>query len=64
MERDPQRVLAGLAYAAHAVGAERGYVYVRSEYPAAMERLTAAVAEATEAGHLGRSRHAPQAASR
>lgn len=57
MERDPQRVLAGLAYAAHAVGAERGYVYVRSEYPAAMERLTAAVAEATEAGHLGRSRH-------
>jgi NADH:ubiquinone oxidoreductase subunit F (NADH-binding)/NADH:ubiquinone oxidoreductase subunit E len=57
MERDPHRVLAGLAYAAHAVGAERGYVYVRSEYPAAMERLTAAVAEATEAGHLGPSRH-------
>ena len=57
MERDHARVLAGLAYAAHAVGAERGYVYVRSEYPAAMERLTAAVAEATEADHLGRNLH-------
>ena len=50
-------MLAGLAYAAHAVGAERGYVYVRSEYPAALERLKAAAAEATAAGHLGRNLH-------
>ena len=57
MEQDPHRVLAGLAYAAHAVGAERGYVYVRSEYPAALERLNAAAAEATAAGHLGRNLH-------
>ena len=57
MERDPHRVLAGLAYAAHAVGAERGYVYVRSEYPAALERLNTAAAEATAAGHLGRNLH-------
>jgi NADH:ubiquinone oxidoreductase subunit F (NADH-binding)/NADH:ubiquinone oxidoreductase subunit E len=57
MEQDPHRILAGLAYAAHAVGAERGFVYVRSEYPAAIERMTAAVAEAVAAGHLGRNLH-------
>jgi NADH:ubiquinone oxidoreductase subunit F (NADH-binding)/NADH:ubiquinone oxidoreductase subunit E len=57
MEQDPHRVLAGLAYASHAVGAEHGYVYVRSEYPAALESLSAAVAEATSAGHLGRNLH-------
>ena len=57
MEQDPHRVLAGLAYAAHAVGAERGYVYVRSEYPAAVASLHAAVTEATSAGHLGRNVH-------
>jgi NADH:ubiquinone oxidoreductase subunit F (NADH-binding)/NADH:ubiquinone oxidoreductase subunit E len=57
MEQDPHRVLAGLAYAAHAVGAEQGYVYVRSEYPAALASLHAAVAEASAAGHLGRNLH-------
>jgi ferredoxin len=57
MEHDPHRVLAGLAYAGHAVGAERGYVYVRSEYPSALEGLSAAVAEATSAGYLGRNLH-------
>jgi NADH:ubiquinone oxidoreductase subunit F (NADH-binding)/NADH:ubiquinone oxidoreductase subunit E len=57
MEQDPHRVLAGLAYAGHAVGAERGYVYVRSEYPAALASLHAAVTEATSAGHLGRNVH-------
>jgi NADH:ubiquinone oxidoreductase subunit E len=58
MEQDPHRVLAGLAYAAHAVGAERGYVYVRSEYPAAVASLHA-VAEATSAGspRAQRTRH-------
>jgi formate dehydrogenase iron-sulfur subunit len=57
MEQDPHRVLAGLAYAAHAIGAERGYVYVRSEYPAAVRIMRDAVAEATTAGHLGRGLH-------
>ena len=57
MEQDPHRVLAGLAYAAHAVGAEQGYVYVRSEYPAALASLHAAVADASAAGHLGRNLH-------
>jgi len=53
MERDPQRLLAGMALAAYAAGAERGYVYVRSEYPRARERLREAVQQAREAGHLG-----------
>ncbi len=54
MERDPERLLAGLALAAFATGAEHGYVYVRSEYPQARERLRSAVAAARDAGHLGR----------
>jgi NADH-quinone oxidoreductase subunit F len=57
MEQDPQRVLAGLAYAAYAVGAERGYVYVRSEYPTAVRSMRDAVVDATAAGHLGRELH-------
>jgi NADH:ubiquinone oxidoreductase subunit F (NADH-binding)/NADH:ubiquinone oxidoreductase subunit E len=57
MEQDPHRVLAGLAYAAYAVGAERGYVYVRSEYPTAVRSMREAVTEATAAGHFGRELH-------
>lgn len=53
MESDPQRVLAGMALAAFAAGAERGYVYVRSEYPRARETLRRAVAQARAAGDLG-----------
>jgi NADH:ubiquinone oxidoreductase subunit F (NADH-binding)/NADH:ubiquinone oxidoreductase subunit E len=54
MERDPQRLLAGMALAAYATGAELGYVYVRSEYPRARDRLRNAVATARDEGHLGR----------
>jgi NADH:ubiquinone oxidoreductase subunit F (NADH-binding)/NADH:ubiquinone oxidoreductase subunit E len=57
MERDPSRVLEGLALAGLACGAGRGFVYVRSEYPHAFESVQAAVAEAREAGHLGRDVH-------
>jgi NADH:ubiquinone oxidoreductase subunit F (NADH-binding)/NADH:ubiquinone oxidoreductase subunit E len=57
MEQDPHRVLAGLAYAAHATGAEHGYVYVRSEYPAAVQAMRDAVTEAADAGQLGRGLH-------
>lgn len=53
LERDPQRVLEGLALAALACGAERGLVYVRSEYPAARAATRAAVDEARTAGRLG-----------
>jgi NADH:ubiquinone oxidoreductase subunit F (NADH-binding)/NADH:ubiquinone oxidoreductase subunit E len=53
MERDPHGVLEGVALAALAAGADHGYVYVRSEYPAARDALRAAVLEARAAGHLG-----------
>jgi NADH-quinone oxidoreductase subunit F len=57
MEQDPFRILEGLALAAFAVGAHHGLVLVRSEYPVAVARMRAAVAEAREAGHLGRGVH-------
>lgn len=53
MERDPHRILEGLALAGHAVGARDGWVYVRSEYPRAREAMRRAVIEARAAGHLG-----------
>jgi len=55
MERDPDRVLAGIALVAHAIGADRGYVYVRSEYPRARDRLREALEQARAVGHLGAS---------
>ncbi|MFR9730055.1 NADH-ubiquinone oxidoreductase-F iron-sulfur binding region domain-containing protein [Saccharopolyspora sp. MS10] len=53
MEGDPHRVLEGLALAGLAVGARRGFAFVRSEYPEATRILRDAVAEARAAGHLG-----------
>jgi NADH:ubiquinone oxidoreductase subunit F (NADH-binding)/NADH:ubiquinone oxidoreductase subunit E len=57
MERDAARVLEGLALAALACGATRAFVYVRSEYPQAYERICKAVAEARTAGHVGHNLH-------
>ena len=54
MESDPHRLLEGMAIAAYAVGAEVGFVYVRGEYPLAAARLRRAIAEAEQAGLLGR----------
>ncbi len=58
MESDPDGVLEGMALAALAVGANRGYVYVRSEYPRARDRMRAAIERARAAGHLGSDVHA------
>ena len=44
MEGDPFQLIEGMAIAAHAVGAQRGYIYVRSEYPHAIAKLNAALA--------------------
>lgn len=55
MEGDPYALIEGLAIAARAVGATRGYIYVRSEYPRAVDVMTEAVARATAAGFLGES---------
>jgi NADH:ubiquinone oxidoreductase subunit F (NADH-binding) len=53
METDPHAILEGLALAAYAVGASRGYVAVRANQTTALRRLTAAVRAAEEAGYLG-----------
>ncbi len=55
MEGDPHTVLEGLAICAFAVRAQQGIVFIRSEYPAAIARMERAVAEARDAGVLGRS---------
>ncbi len=48
MEGDPFQLLEGMAIAAHAVGADRGYIYVRSEYGHAIAKLNAAIALACD----------------
>ena len=53
MEGDPYLLLEGMTIAGLAVGASRGYVYVRSEYPDAERILTSAIARAHAAGYLG-----------
>ncbi len=53
LESDPHRVLEGMALAAYAVGADKGYVYIRAEYPLAVDRLKTAIRQATRRGLLG-----------
>ncbi len=55
LEGDPHVIIEGLAIAAYAIGAEHGYVYCRSEYPLALERLEKAIEDARKAGYLGKS---------
>ena len=53
MEGDPHRVIEGMAIAAYAVGASKGFIYVRAEYPVAVSRLTTALRDARRRGLLG-----------
>jgi len=53
LEGDPHAVIEGMAIAARAIGADRGYVYVRAEYPLAISRLRTALARARDRGWLG-----------
>ena len=53
LESDPHRVLEGMAIAAYATGANRGYIYCRAEYPLAVKRLKAAIKQAERIGVLG-----------
>ncbi|MFQ3220381.1 MAG: formate dehydrogenase iron-sulfur subunit [Paraglaciecola sp.] len=53
MECDPFMLIEGMIIAGLAVGADEGYIYLRSEYPVADEMLQEAIAIATEAGYLG-----------
>lgn len=54
MEGDPNAVLEGMAIAGYAIGANQGYIYVRAEYPIAVERLEIAIKQARELGLLGK----------
>jgi bidirectional [NiFe] hydrogenase diaphorase subunit len=53
LESDPHRVLEGMLIGAFAVGASEGYIYVRAEYPLAIQRLRAAIKQAERLGLLG-----------
>ena len=55
MEGDPHRLIEGMMIAGLAIGSSRGYIYVRAEYPLAVERLETAIAQAEEYGILGES---------
>ena len=53
IEGDPHSIIEGMMIGGFAIGAEMGYVYIRAEYPIAVERLEAAIREAREAKLLG-----------
>jgi len=53
MEGNPHSVIEGMLIAARAIGADEGYVYVRTEYPLAVKRMRKAVVDAEAAGILG-----------
>ncbi len=53
LEGDPHRVIEGMIIGAYAMGARYGYIYVREEYPIAVDHLDNAIKEAAEAGILG-----------
>jgi bidirectional [NiFe] hydrogenase diaphorase subunit len=55
LESDPHRILEGMVIAGWAVGATRGYIYVRAEYPLAVKRVKSAIAAAERSGLLGGS---------
>jgi len=53
MEGNPHSVLEGLAIGAYAIGSHEGFIYVRQEYPLAVENVTTAIKQAEEYGFLG-----------
>jgi len=53
LEGDPHSVLEAMAICGYAIGANRGYIYVRAEYPLAVDRLEIAIGKAREYGLLG-----------
>ncbi|NLK26908.1 MAG: NADH-quinone oxidoreductase subunit NuoF [Clostridiales bacterium] len=55
LEGDPHVVLEAMAIAGYAVGANQGYIYVRAEYPIAVQRLNIAIEQAREYGLLGKN---------
>jgi NADH-quinone oxidoreductase subunit F len=53
LESDPHQVIEGMIIAGYTIGAEQGYIYVRAEYPLAIERIQTALKQAEELGLLG-----------
>jgi len=53
MEADPHTVIEGMAIAAYAIGASEGYIYIRAEYPLAVQRVRLAIKQTEEKGFLG-----------
>jgi len=53
LEGDPHNIIESMAIAAYAIGASQGYIYVRAEYPIAVERMELAIRQAREYGLLG-----------
>jgi NADH dehydrogenase subunit F (EC 1.6.5.3) len=55
IERDPHLLIEGMIISAYAIGAERGFIYIRGEYPAGAKILENAIKEARERGFLGKN---------
>lgn len=55
LEGDPNSVIEAMAIAGYAVGAHKGFIYIRAEYPIAVERLRTAIGQAREYGLLGKN---------
>lgn len=55
LEGDPHSVLEAMMIAGYAIGANQGYIYVRAEYPIAVDRLKVAIMQAKEYGILGKN---------
>lgn len=55
LEGNPHSVIEAMAIAAYAIGANHGYIYIRAEYPIAVDRLNTALSQARELGLLGKN---------
>jgi NADH-quinone oxidoreductase subunit F len=55
IEGNPHAVIEGMIIGGYAIGAKEGYIYIRAEYPLAVERLRIAIREATKQGYLGKN---------
>ncbi|MCK9452282.1 MAG: NADH-quinone oxidoreductase subunit NuoF [Bacteroidales bacterium] len=55
IEGDPHKLLEGMALAAYAMGATKAYIYIRAEYPLAIERLIIAIEQAKDYGLIGKN---------
>jgi len=53
LESDPQQVIEGMIIGGYAIGAREGYIYIRAEYPLAVERVKVALKQAEQLGFLG-----------